>query len=166
MTASMNWPHLMTDARFNPVPRPEPKIETVGPWYRDIRPRARDWMPTLTDRLLDLSRLPLAWDGGAGRPVDSETIGFAHRLLQSLCDVGVAEPVVVPTSSGGLQIEWHDDSTEIDLELSTDRTSSVFVWMQDESGNEQEYEGELRSGADFLGRALARIDAAADTPGR
>lgn len=166
MTASMNCSSLMTDARFGPVRQPEPKIDTSGLWYRNAQPASRSWMPTLTDRLLDLSRLPPAWDGDEGRPVNSETIGIAHRLLQSLSDAGRPEPVVVPTSSGGLQIEWHDDSTEIDLEISAERALSVFVWTQDESGAEQEYEGDLRSGANVLDRALGRIDAAASSSDR
>ncbi|HMR95754.1 MAG TPA: hypothetical protein PKE05_09455 [Microthrixaceae bacterium] len=150
----------MTDLKFRTLPLPQLITGTSGLWRGVTLPVLGNWMPTLTDRLLDLSRLPVGWDGDRGLPVDAGVVRMSHGLLQFLCDAGMPEPVVVPTPSGGLQIEWHDATTEIDLELSAHEPATVFVWMQDESGDESEYEGDLKVGADLLGRALNRIDAA------
>ncbi len=160
MTASMHGQRLMTDLKFRTLPLPQLITGTSGLWRGVTLPVLGNWMPTLTDRLLDLSRLPVGWDGDRGLPVDAGVVRMSHGLLQFLCDAGMPEPVVVPTPSGGLQIEWHDATTEIDLELSAHEPATVFVWMQDESGDESEYEGDLKVGADLLGRALNRIDAA------
>ena len=166
MTASMHWPRLMTDLEFRPLPVTEHSVDTSGLWRGATRPAPGNWMPTLTDRLLDLSRLPVGWDGDRGSPVDSEIVGITHDLLRFLCDAGMPEPVVVPTPTGGLQIEWHDTATEVDLEISAQEPASVFIWMQDESGGEHEYEGILVTGADLLGEALRRINEAASPSDR
>lgn len=115
MTASMHGQRLMTDLKFRTLPLPQLITGTSGLWRGVTLPVLGNWMPTLTDRLLDLSRLPVGWDGDRGLPVDVGVVRMSHGLLQFLCDAGMPEPVVVPTPSGGLQIEWHDATTEIDL---------------------------------------------------
>ena len=97
------------------------------------------WLVSTSDRINELVRLPLGWDGHDGRPVNFDVADFAVQfLLQTLEPDGPA-PLVVPLSYGGLQLEWHEQG--IDLEIEVEAPNRIFVSFEDgESGEEFEQE--------------------------
>src|SRR5579864_1910144 len=71
-----------------------------------VRGEAPNWLqPTLKTlgQLLTLSR---DWDSYGGRPVDPGCAWAAWRLLLALMREDSPVPSLVPTSRGGVQIEW------------------------------------------------------------
>ena len=75
------------------------------------------WWHALEDRFNELTSLPLGWDGYAGQPVAFTCATFAAQLLERLCDPGEPPPALVPGSDGTLQIEWHRDQYDIEVDV-------------------------------------------------
>ena len=59
------------------------------------------------DTLRKLSEFVPGWDSYGAKPISSECLCTAELLLRSCLHAGVPKPSVVPTASGGVQIEWH-----------------------------------------------------------
>lgn len=99
--------------------------------------RFPNWLLSVCNRLNELVRLPLGWDGHDGRPVELDVAVFAAQfLLQTLEPDGPA-PLVVPLSYGGVQLEWHENG--IDLEIEVEAANRIFVSFEDrETGEEFE----------------------------
>lgn len=97
------------------------------------------WLLSTSDRIIELVRLSLGWDGHDGRPVNFDVAAFAVQfLLQTLEPDGPA-PLVVPLSYGGVQLEWHEEG--IDLEIEVEAPNRIFVSFEDrETGEEFEQE--------------------------
>ncbi len=93
------------------------------------------WLVSTYDRISELVRLPLGWDGHDGRPVNFDVAAFAVQfLLQTLEPDGPA-PLVVPLSYGGLQLEWHERG--IDLEIEVEAPNRIFVSFEDRETSEE-----------------------------
>ena len=76
------------------------------------------WTDSLVDRLSKLTSLQFGWDGYDGQPVSFGTAHFAYSLLQRLYTDGIEQPQLVPGSDGSLQIEWHENDVDIEIDLS------------------------------------------------
>lgn len=76
-----------------------------------------DWSLALRDRLDELTSLPVGWDGYNGRPVSCQTAHFVINMLERLCQDGVPAPHLVPGSDGSLQVEWHRNNYDVELDV-------------------------------------------------
>ena len=98
------------------------------------------WLVSTSDRVIELVRLPLGWDGHDGRPANFDVADFAVQFLLQTLELDGPAPLVVPLSYGGLQLEWHERG--IDLEIEVEAPNRIFVSFEDrESGEafEQEF---------------------------
>lgn len=84
------------------------------------------WRDEVIQRLEELVRLDVGWDGYHGVPVTFENATFALRMLEATCRDNVTAPQIVPGSSGELQIEWHTETG--DIELLVKGPNSVHAW--------------------------------------
>lgn len=75
------------------------------------------WVLELNDRFDELTSLPLGWDGYAGQPVSFTCAQFAANLIERLFVNGVSAPQLVPGSDGTLQIEWHQNQYDIEIDV-------------------------------------------------
>lgn len=75
------------------------------------------WTKTVFNRLDELLRLPVGWDGYGGGPIKSETAFFAMNMLQAICPGDMDAPQLVPGPSGDLQVEWHYLHSTIELHV-------------------------------------------------
>lgn len=83
-------------------------------------------LPSVMERLQELTLLEKGWDGYHGVPVSLENAIFAFKMLESICSSETPMPQIVPGSGGDLQIEWH---TLIgDLELHVRAPNNVHAW--------------------------------------
>jgi uncharacterized protein YfaP (DUF2135 family) len=57
-------------------------------------------------------------------------------MLNSACPQGAPEPQIVPGSSGDLQIEWHTETTDIELHVRA--PNDVDAWRAVTSAPERE----------------------------
>lgn len=80
-------------------------------WYRS------HWVKQLESRLNQLTSLPVGWDGYQGKPVSFVCAAYAANLLERVCHNGVPPPSLVPGSDGTLQIEWHINNYDIEIEI-------------------------------------------------
>ena len=85
-----------------------------GLWISNIR---SPWIRELEDRFHEITALPIGWDGYRGLPVAFNCAIFAADLLERLCSANVIAPSLVPGSDGTLQIEWHCNNYDIELDV-------------------------------------------------
>ncbi|MCZ8158652.1 MAG: hypothetical protein O9256_02010 [Rhizobiaceae bacterium] len=106
-----------------------------------VQAPSRDWREEVQNKLQDLIRLPVGWDGYRGQPVSFETANFAVRMLESILPSGAPAPQVIPGVSGDVQIEWHTEAG--DIELHVRRPNSVHAWRETDATGEDGEEVEL-----------------------
>lgn len=99
------------------------------------------WMNTLEERFNSLVSLPIGWDGYQGRPVSFSCAQFAAQIVESLFNKSVSAPSIVPGSDGSLQIEWHVNGYDIELDVLAPLRVSAFRYDHS-TGNEEEVDVE------------------------
>jgi len=75
------------------------------------------WFMPLLDRICELGELPLNWDSYDGLPIDLRTATFAVIVLFESLSKSDLLPSVVPTSCGGIQLEWHEGGVDLEIEI-------------------------------------------------
>jgi hypothetical protein len=80
--------------------------------------------------LLDaFTRLPIGWDSYSAPPLRTDVPAYAMAALSTIMKPQTPLPQVVPTSVGGVQLEWHEN--KIDLELHITAPHKCEVWFRD-----------------------------------
>lgn len=82
-----------------------------------IEGKCSDWYVQLEDRLRELVALPVGWDGYYGQPVSFHNADFAATILERLCRSDVPTPDLIPGTDGSLQIEWHVNDIDVELDI-------------------------------------------------
>jgi hypothetical protein len=118
--------------------------EKEAAWWRDIA----------KERLRELGRLSVGWDGHGGSPVRGAVASFALAVLTAIMRPGIPRPSIMPLSDGGVQIEWHCRGWDIEVSI----TDAVYyqAWAREiETGAEEETP--VTRDLSFLGLYLSRI---------
>lgn len=79
-------------------------------------PRSQ-WIKELEDRFDEITSLPKGWDGYNGLPVSFSCAQFAANLIERLYVNTVPAPQIVPGSDGTLQIEWHCNQFDLEVDV-------------------------------------------------
>jgi hypothetical protein len=111
------------------------------------------WFNNLLAEISQIGDLKENWDSYGARPIDPRCAEAAANLLWAVLDSSTPKPFVVPTSRGGIQLEWH--RAGVDLELEIESPARVNVCFEDHrEGTEQEItlSGDLRPLTHFLKR--------------
>ena len=87
---------------------------------------APDWSRRLLKSIAELGMLDQGWDSYGGRPVDPECAAVAVEFLLRVLDRNSPQPSVAPTNRGGIQLEWHRDGAELEIEVEAPRRWRVF----------------------------------------
>src|SRR5947208_542134 len=99
------------------------------------------WDPGFVDGVQaaveSLRTLAADWDGYGAPCIDTRFIDAAKRFISSLPANLAFRPLVVPTSNGSLQLEWHEGSKSLELEFESPRTIRFLQW-DPEKGIEEE----------------------------
>ncbi len=90
---------------------------SYGNKVRIARQPSSSWFETLKDRFDDLSSLSKGWDGYRGQAVKFTCAQFAANLLERLFDSNLPPPSLVPGSDGTIQIEWHRNQYDIEIDV-------------------------------------------------
>ncbi len=101
---------------------------------RRISTPPHDYLKSVIDRLDELCRLEAGWDGYVAPPVSFSNAYFALSMLASAWPPDAPTPQIVPGSSGDLQVEWHSDTT--DIELHVRGPNDVRAWRLIQGGDE------------------------------
>jgi len=76
-----------------------------------------EWTKALVGKFNELTALNPGWDGYAGRPVSYTCASFAAKLLERLYDEALPPPSLVPGSDGTLQVEWHINQYDVEVDI-------------------------------------------------
>jgi hypothetical protein len=86
-----------------------------------------EWRRKAETRLIKLCGLPVGWDGHGGLPTDRDTAEFAASILAALMLPRVPMPSIMPMSYGGVQLEWHRNGWDIEIEIISPNRMHVYT---------------------------------------
>ncbi len=89
----------------------------------------RKWQIEVQDQLLQYVNFKPGWDSYGAPPVTWDAGMFALNILKDVMRPRTPIPQVVPSSVGGVQLEWHEKG--IDLELHVTGPYQCELWFQD-----------------------------------
>jgi hypothetical protein len=85
-------------------------------------------------------QLPENWNSYGACSVDPDLAASVLKLLVKMAPAAAPPPIVVPTTRGGILLEWH--MRDIDLEIETLGADSFHVFYEDEREG-REWEDDL-----------------------
>jgi len=93
----------------------------------NLPPAPADWFQDTLRKFVQLLDLPPNWDGYGAREVDPTVVEQALRMLLEVVPSTAPVLYVVPSPTGGVQIEWHESIGDIEIEFKIDGTASFFM---------------------------------------
>jgi hypothetical protein len=118
--------------QFQPLERLRtPQLGLLWEHFREGLPIIEEHPPLepIRDRVEHLLTLAQNWDSYGGRSIDPMTVAHTVRVLAEVMENQSPLPTLVPTHSGGVQIEWHQG--RVDLEIEVVSPSTVVVDFAD-----------------------------------
>jgi hypothetical protein len=119
-----------------------------------VRGEPPAWVQATLQTLGHLLTLPQDWDSYGGRPVDPGCVWAAWQLLLVLMREDLPAPSIVPTSRGGVQIEWHVKGIDLEIEVVTPRQ---FQASFEDAVTEEGWEKAITDVAQELAPWVARL---------
>ena len=112
------------------------------------------WLPPVIEEFMALLRLPPNWNSYGAQQIDPKTVQFALEILLATMRPDTPRPILVPTSRGGVQLEWH--TRGVDLEVEILEPGRLRVSYEEQRGG-TEWEAELTSNLAPLVEPIARL---------
>lgn len=97
------------------------------------------WVYEVLSGIKRLAMLPANWDSYGAHTIQSDAARRGLILLAEVMQHDSPAPSIVPTSTGGVQFEWH--RLGIDLEIEIDPNEEPTVWYH-EAASGEEWESE------------------------
>ena len=97
------------------------------------------WLEPAIDELKALVQLPNDWNSYGARPVARWAAEETLIVLLETMDSATPQPIVVPTNRGGVQLEWHTEGIDLEIEILGSGQYSV-LFEDRQSGDEWEQE--------------------------
>ena len=113
-----------------------------------------DWLFPVLQRIDELLNLPSNWDHQGAQEVRSDAVTFTLHLLSGIMLQATPAPQILPVSSGGLQLEWHEK--RIDLEIEIEAPNQVYVSFEDAISGEM-FDKELSTDFTVLTDPVRRL---------
>ena len=110
------------------------------------------------DRLLGLIDLGRNWDSYGAAPIDPANVEVALRILSRIKRKDTPPPCVVPTSRGGIQLEWHLRGIDLEIEIVT---PTLIQGLFEDQRTGDAWEMEVSSNLQPLADAIATLSARA-----
>jgi hypothetical protein len=110
---------------------PESRRESTYPNFQRAlnAPTEQKWQVEVQSHLLQYAKMQKGWDSYGAPPVGWDAGMFALSILNDVMRNRTPIPQVVPSSVGGVQLEWHQK--QIDLELHITGPYECELWFQD-----------------------------------
>ncbi len=89
------------------------------------------------EKLAELLRLPSNWDTYGATMILPEAVVRAIQFIDQMIDNNTPLPSIVPTTNGGIQLEWHTRGIDIEVDLSSASAWEVF-WEDHLEGSQWE----------------------------
>lgn len=117
-------------------------------------PQDRKWQVEVVRQMMGFLPMQSGWDSYDAPPIGRDVCFFALEVLHSVMHSRTPIPQVVPSSVGGIQLEWHVKG--IDLELHITAPYQCEVWFRDRLGGEPISE-EISNDFSFLERPISEL---------
>ena len=101
----------------NPISIGDSRLAVNRSTYVRVDWPSSPWFEELRKKFDEICSLPEGWDGYAGFPVSFSNASFAADLLERLYSDGVPPPSIVPGSDGSLQLEWHRNQFDVEIDV-------------------------------------------------
>lgn len=108
------------------APTMDEKFPLVVPFGQDrfvFEPAPEDWILPLMEEVCELGSLPPNWNSYGARPIRPEIAATTMVLLLNVLLPDDPVPSVVPTSRGGILLEWHEAGIDLEIDI---RSPSCF----------------------------------------
>lgn len=105
------------------------------------------WFRQTIVELVRLLGLPKDWNSDNPRQIEPKSIEKILTVLLTILDSDSTPPAVVPTSRGGVQVEWHQNGIDLEIEALSSGKLEFFV-----SGPEGDKEGTIEGDTTILKR--------------
>lgn len=96
-------------------------------WYRDS-------VRALSKLLL----LPEGWDSHDAPRIELSSVLSTLTTLENIVEVDTPTPAIVPTCSGGIQIEWHRSGIDLEVTINPGKKPHFYAECD---GQEEEWKG-------------------------
>lgn len=90
-------------------------------------PNSASSLSASVEAINTLLSLPPGWDTYGALAPSVEAAKKAISILRSLARAGGRMPAIVPTSTGGIQLEWHNSGVDVEIEIEQNGAVSAFV---------------------------------------
>ena len=160
----VTWALASQDAEPSPwTPLLTSDSEVLSAW---LLARSGPWSQPLASKLQELATLPEGWDGYNGKPVCPAIVRCAAQLVDQLYVPGLIKPHLVPGGDDTLQLEWHVNQFDLEIDILGPRQLVAYLYDLD-GGKEEEMEMEPsnRALAGWVRRVQQRGSAARQTEG-
>lgn len=92
-----------------------------------------EWVRRLGSQLNELLELGEGWDGYRAKSISEFSVKAVIAIMVEVMNDGLAFPHIFPLPDGGLQLEWHADGDDVELEV--EANGSAFAFIRDRNGN-------------------------------
>jgi len=86
------------------------------------------WLQAAEKMLNHFARLESNWDGYGAERINPVVIREARELITRIADRTEEAPIIVPTSRGAIQLEWHRGSRCLELEFESQAMIHYLMW--------------------------------------
>jgi len=117
----------------------------------DTRP---SWVLQTLQAFSHLLELPQGWDSYGAPPIQPSYIQAALSLLLGVMRDNTPVPSVMPTSRGGVQLEWH--MRDVDLEIEFETPSRIQGFFEDRRTGES-WQADLSADVSPFVRAISTL---------
>ncbi len=114
-----------------------PQEIPLGPHRLIFEAPIPGWSRPLLLRTSAFGELDENWDAYGARPIAPYCALIAAELILNLLESDSPQPAAVPTTRGGIQLEWHRVGANLELEVTSYGRLSVF-FEDERTGEEQQ----------------------------
>ena len=97
------------------------------------------WLKETEETLRGLATLPEGWDSYGAKSIEPHVVDTAIELLHRIVQHNALKPAVVPTNRGGIQIEWHTQGVDLEIEIAP-HGGICLLYDNPEEDAEEEFE--------------------------
>ena len=126
--------------------------ELDGQLSSEQKVRRRAWLDATIEAMVDLPTTD-DWSSG-GKRTKPEAIAGLMEVLLKILDDRTPPPSVVPTWGGGVQVEWHRNG--VDFEIESDPGGVIEYYFR---GSNEEREGRIEDDFDRLTEYVQAVTA-------
>ncbi len=135
---------------------PHPRLLRTDKFYQHYDAGSDSkWQTEVLGRLCTLLQLPQNWDGYGTPSLRRDACMFALEILERVMQPRTPLPQVVPSSVGGIQLEWHE--RDVDLELHIATPYRCELWFEDHRTGQEPVSLELTNDFSAFQAAIATL---------